>query len=81
MVRINLEKSIGKDRLNITLRKVKIAKEKKCEIKECEWVAKKFMKCGIKEYQSTNCFRKCGIRDCNPSIFCEMQKQKLQGFI
>ena len=60
-----------------TLREEKIAKEKKCEIKECEWVAEKFMKCGIKECESTNCFRKCGIKNCDPSIFCEIRKQKL----
>ena len=45
----------------------KIAKEKKCEIKECQWVAEKFMKYGIK--------------DCDPLIFREMRKQKLRGFI
>ena len=39
------------------------------------------MKCEIKEYESTNCFRKYGIKDCGPSIFREMRKQKLQGFI
>ena len=39
------------------------------------------MKCRIKECESTNCFRKCGIKDCDPSIFREMRKQKLQGFI
>ena len=37
----------------------------------------KFMKCGIKECESTNCFRKCGVKGFNPSIFREMQKQKL----
>ena len=42
-------------------------RKKKCEIKECEWVAEKFMKCRIK--------------DCDPSIFREMPKQKLRGFI
>ena len=60
------------------LREEKIAKEKKCEIKECKWVAEKFMKCGIKERESTNCFRKY---ICDPSIFCEIRKQKLAGFI
>ena len=54
-------------------------KKKKCEIKECEWVAEKLMKNGIKECESANCFRKCGIKD--SSIFREMQKQKLRGFI
>ena len=56
-------------------------KKKKCEIKECEWVAQKFMRGGIKECESTNCFRKCGIKDCDQSIFREMRKQKLRGFI
>ena len=39
------------------------------------------MKCGIKECESSNCFRKWEIKDCDPSIFREMRKQKLRGFI
>ena len=39
------------------------------------------MKCETKECQSTNCFRKCGIKDCDPSIFREMRNQKFRGFI
>ena len=66
--------------LGVTLREEEIVKEKKCEIKECEWVPEKFLKCGIKECESTNCFRKCGIKDWDPSIFREMRKQKLRGF-
>ena len=38
------------------------------------------MKCGVKECESTNCFQKCGSKDCNPSIFYEVRKQKLRGF-
>ena len=44
----------------------KDCERKKCEIKECEWVAEKFMKWGIKECEWTNCFRKCGIKNCDP---------------
>ena len=57
-----------------TSREEKIPKEKKKRNSLFEWVAKKVMKCGIKECESTNCFRECGIKDCNPSIFCEMWK-------
>ena len=32
------------------------------------------------EFESTNRFQKCGSKDCNPSIFYEMRKQKLRGF-
>ena len=39
------------------------------------------MKYAIRESQSTNCFQKCGIKDCDPSIFGEMRKQKLRSFI
>ena len=45
----------------VTLRKEKIAKGKKCEIKECK---------------STKCFWKCKIKDYNPSIFLEMEKKR-----
>ena len=62
----------------VTLKEEKIAKEKKCEIKECEWVAQKFMRGGIKECESTNCFRKCGIKDCDPSIFREMRNKNCE---
>ena len=59
-----MQKGSHKEYTKYTWREEKIAKEKKCEIKECEWVAKKFMKCGIQECKSTNCFRKCEIKDC-----------------
>ena len=55
----------------------KTAKKKK----KCECVTEKFIKCGTKECELSNCFRKCGIKDCDPSIFCEIREQKLQGFI
>ena len=55
-------------------------KGKKCEIKECKRVAEKVMKRGIKECELTNCFQECRI-NCDPSIFREMRKQKLRGFI
>ena len=61
--------------------KLSLSRLKKCKIKECKWVAKTFMKCGIKECESTNCFRKCGTTDCDPSISREMRKQNLRGFI
>ena len=64
-----------------TLTGEKIAKAKKCGIKECEWMAEKFMKYEIKECQATNSFRKCGNKDCDPSIIREMRKQRLRGFI
>ena len=47
-----------------SLKEEKIQKEKKYEIKECEYVAGKIMKGGIKECESTNCFQKCGIKGC-----------------
>ena len=55
------------------LKRRKGCKEKKCKIKECKWVAKIYMKCGIIECESTNCFWKCGTTDCDPLIFvrCE----------
>ena len=36
------------------------------------------MKRGIKECESTYCFRKCGSNDCDPSIFRVMRKQNYE---
>ena len=36
-------------KIKFTFSEEKIVKEKKCEIKECQKVAKTFVKCGIKE--------------------------------
>ena len=44
-------------------------------------MSEKFIKRGIKECESTHCFRKYEIKYWDPSIFREMRKQKLQALI
>ena len=63
-----------------TLREEKIAKEKKCEIKECEWVAKKFMKCGIKECEQLIVFGNAKLQIAIHRFFVKCKKTKIARF-